>query len=113
MVCMLMKSSVSNVPSPFLDVVPWAPTPVSSSSSSSGMSHPLKLSALRRATNTNVGPSHIAPNRSHCVLDPCSPPRGGVRRARTGSYVNQRPNVDQKGASLGRLRILYETITSG
>ena len=108
-----MSSSVSNVSSLFREELPRAPTPASSSASSSGISHAID-SRLRRPTKMNTSSSPPAPNLDHASAPSSSSlSDDAIRRARTGSNENQSPNADQNGVSFDRLLILYEMIICG
>lgn len=102
-----MNSMFSKVSSTFGCIVPYAPKPANRLLSSKGTIHS-KDSGRRRAIKMNIGPSKVEPNR-------CQEERelsGSCSRTRTGSYVNHKPNAAQKGASFGKLRILYDIRTS-
>jgi hypothetical protein len=105
-----MRSKVSNVSSLFLLHVPHAPTPPSRSTSSDGIVQ-FNDSGRLRPTKMNAkspSPPMSDPNRCHSESKFAS-----ILRAITGSNENHRPNADQNGVSLERLRILYDMMIRG
>jgi hypothetical protein len=106
-----MKSNVSNVSSLFLPHVPLAPTPPSKSIFSDGIVQ-LSDSGRLRATKMNARSLSTPisdPNRCHSESELFA----SIFRAITGSNENHRPNADQNGVSLERLRTLYDMMIRG
>ena len=96
-----INNKLSKVSSPFL--VPVC-HPANKSESLAGISQ-WNDSGLRRATKMKTTSSESEGLKR--FQEPC------LRRARTGENSNQRPNADQNGISLDRLRILYDMIIFG
>lgn len=108
----VINSIVSNVSSALLPEFPYAPTPLSNSSSLSGTVQ-TNDSARRCATNTKVlSSSAVGVNRLH-VRSVRSESCIATFLTSTGENENQSPNADQKGVSFARLRILYEMMRMG